>query len=322
MALLLTENDVRQLLTMPVAMEAVEKAFFDMNHGTFLLHSRRRFHTPNNSFLHYMAAADLIGGYEGLKVYTYAKGVVRFLVLLYRWDTGELVALIEAELLGQIRTGAASGVATKFMARPDARRVGIIGTGSQSPTQIEAVCAVRPIERVRVFGRNQQKKREFARAMSERLRVPVEPADSAEAAVREADIVITMTTAAHPIVEAAWLAPGVHINAAGSNLAHKCEIDAETVRRAGVIATDSIEQAKIEAGDLIQAFGGDAGSWSRVLDLARIVGGESPGRHDRSEVTVFKSNGIATEDVAVAARVYEMARERGMGRDVSLFEKV
>jgi len=321
MPLLLTEDDVRQLLTMPMAIESVQQAFSGLNHGTFLLHSRRRFHTPNNGFLHYMAAADMVGGYEGMKIYSYAKGVVRFLMLLYRWDTGELVAVIEATLLGKVRTGAASGVATKFMARGDARTVGMIGTGSQSPAQIEAVCAVRAIERIRVFGRNEEKKREFARRMSQLVGVPVEPADSAEAAVRDADIVITMTTAAQPVIHAAWLAPGVHINAAGSNLAHKSEIDTETVRRAGVIATDSIEQAKIEAGDLIQAFGGDAGAWSRVCNLSRIVGGETAGRHDRSEITLFKSNGVAIEDVAVAARIYESARARGMGSELALFEK-
>ncbi len=321
MPLLLTEDDVRELLTMPMAIEAVQQAFLGMDHDTFVLHSRRRFHLPNKGFLHYMAAADLAGGYEGMKIYSYAGGVVRFLVLLYRWDTGELVAMIEADFLGRVRTGAASGLATRFMARGDARTVGIIGTGSQAPAQIEAVCAVREIERVRVFGRHEDRKRKFAERMTERLGVPVEPADSAEAAVRDADIVITMTTAAHPVIEFSWLAPGAHVNAAGSNQAHKSEIDAETVRRAGVIATDSIEQAKVEAGDLIQAFGEDAGAWSRVSELARIVGGETPGRHDRSELTVFESNGVAIEDIAVAARIYELARARGMGRELALFEK-
>ncbi len=321
MALLLTETDVRQLLTMPMALEAVELAFRDVAEGTFVLHPRRRIHTPNKGFLHYMAAADFVSGYEGLKIYTYAKGALRFLVPLFRWDTGELVALIEADYLGRVRTGAASGVATKFMARPDARTVALIGTGSQASTQVEAVCAVRPIEHVRVYGRNEEKRREFARRLAERVKVGVDAVDSPERAVRGADVVITITTAAEPVIESAWLAPGVHVNAVGSNLAHKCEIDGETVRQAGVIATDSIEQAKIEAGDLIQVFGADAGRWARVVDLAQIVVGHAPGRHDREEITLFKSNGVAIEDVAVGARVYELARERGVGREVPLFEK-
>jgi alanine dehydrogenase len=322
MALLLTEEDVRALLTMPIALEAVERAFFGMNEGNFLLHSRRRFHGPDHNFLHYMAAADLAGGYEGLKIYTYAKGVVRFVVLLFRCDTGELLALIEAGFLGQARTGAASGVAAKFMAREDASTIGMIGAGFQAAAQIEAVCAVRPIQLIRVFSRHAEKRREFARAMSGRLRVAVEAADSAEAAIRGADVVITITTAVHPVVESAWLAPGAHVIAAGSNLAIKAEIDAQTVRCAGVIATDSIEQAKMEAGDLIQAFGGDAGAWSRVVDLAQVIGGKTPGRHDRSEITLFKSIGVASEDIAVAARVFELARDRGRGRKLCIFEDI
>jgi alanine dehydrogenase len=320
MALLLSETDVRQLLTMPMALEAVEQAFRDLAEGTFVLHSRRRIHTPNKGFLHYMAAADFVSGYEGLKIYTYANGVIRFLVPLFRWDTGELVALIEADYLGRVRTGAASGVASKFMARPDSRTLALIGTGSQAATQAEAICAVRPIERVRVYGRREAKRREFARRLAESLKVQVDAVDSPEQAVRGADIITTITTTTEPVVESPWLAPGVHINAVGSNLAHKCEIDGETVRQAGVIATDSIGQAKIEAGDLIQVFGADAGRWARVLDLSQIVAGHATGRHDRDEITLFKSNGVAMEDVAVGARVYELARARGVGREVPLFE--
>jgi alanine dehydrogenase len=319
--LLLAEDEVRQVLTMPVALEAVERAFAGFHDGTFLLHSRRRFRSPNNGFLHYMAAADMAGGYEGMKIYTYAKGVVRFLVLLYRWETGELVAMIEAGVLGQVRTGAASGVATKFMAREDARTIGVIGTGFQASAQIEAVCAVRPIERVRVYGRNAERKREFVRNVSERMRVQVEAADSAEAAVRDADIVITITSAAHPVLAGAWVDPGTHINAAGSNQAQKAEIDAEAVRRATVVVTDSIEQAKIESGDLIQAFGGDAGAWSRVIDLGKVVTGNAPGRYERGDITLFKSNGVAIEDIAVAGRIHELAREKGLGLDLPIFEK-
>lgn len=321
MTLLLSDDDVRQVLTMPIAIDAVERAFHGLNDGSFLLHSRRRFRAPGGGFLHYMAAADMAGGYEGLKVYTYAKGTVRFIVLLYRCDTGELAALIEAGYMSRLRTGAATGVATKFMARQDACTVGMIGTGSHAPAQIEAVCAVRPIKRIRVFSRREEKKRDFARTMSGRLQAPVEAADSCEAALRQADVVITMTTAAHPVVRSAWLAPGVHVNAAGSNQAHKSEIDRETVRCAGLIATDSVEQAKIEAGDLIQAFGEDERDWSRVCELAQIVAGKTPGRHDASETTLFKSNGIAIEDIAVATRVYQLALERGRGRELPLFEK-
>ncbi|HEV2388977.1 MAG TPA: ornithine cyclodeaminase family protein [Candidatus Acidoferrales bacterium] len=319
MALLLTEQDVQGLLTMSLALETVEQAFRDLADGTFILHGRRRIHMPNKGFLHYMAAADFIGGYAGLKIYTYAAGALRFLVPLFRWDSGELVALIEANFMGQVRTGAASGVATKFMARNDARTVGLIGTGTQAPTQVEAVCAVRLIERVRVFGRNPERRQQFARRLAQKVACTVEPVDSAEQAVREADVVLTATTAGHPVVESSWLKPGVHINAVGNNQAQKRELDEQTVRRAGVIATDSLEQARMEAGELIQVFGADAGSWSRVVDLAQIVVGAAVGRHSPGELTLFKSNGVAIEDIAVGGRVYELARERGIGREVPLF---
>ncbi len=319
MALLLTEKDVQDLLTMPLALEAVEQAFRDLADGTFILHGRRRIHMPNKGFLHYMAAADFTGGYTGLKIYTFAAGVVRFLVPLFRWDTGELVALIEANFLGQVRTGAASGVATKYMARDDVRTVGLVGTGTQAPTQVEAVCAVRQIERVRVFGRDPERRRKFAERLGKRVKRAVETVESAEQAVRGADVVITATTAGHPVVEWQWLKPGAHINAVGNNQAQKRELDEQTVRGAGVIATDSIEQARMEAGELIQVFGADAGPWSRVVDLAQIVIGAAVGRHDREEITLFKSNGVAIEDVAVGGRVYELARERGVGREVPLF---
>lgn len=319
MALLLTEKDVQNLLTMPLALEAVEQAFRDLADGTFILHGRRRIHMPNKGFLHYMAAADFTGGYAGLKIYTYAAGVVRFLVPLFRWDTGELAALIEANFMGQVRTGAASGVATKYMARDDVRTVGLIGTGTQAPAQVEAVCAVRAVDRVRVFGRDPERRRKFAGRLGERVKCAIEPVETAEQAVRGADVVITATTAGHPVVECSWLKPGVHINAVGNNQAQKRELDEQTVRRAGVIATDSIEQARMEAGELIQVFGADAGPWSRIADLAQIVVGTAVGRHDREEITLFKSNGVAIEDVAVGGRVYELARERGVGREVPLF---
>ncbi len=317
--LLLSETDVQQLLDMPLAVEAVEEGLRGMAEGTCVLHGRRRFSLPGGAFLHYMAAADLGNGVAGLKVYTFAGGRLRFLVLLYGTETGELLALVEAGFLSAVRTGAASGVATRYMARPDARTVGLIGTGKMAPAQLEAIVAVRPIEQVRVYSRREERRRQFAETMTARLGVPVRAVSSAEEAVRGADIVVTATTAAQPVVEGRWLAPGTHINAIGSNFAHRREVDAETVLRAGVIATDSIEQARYEAGDLIQVFAGDPEGWARVVELSQIVAGLIPGRRSREEWTLFKSNGIAIEDVAVAARVYARAREQGRGTALNLW---
>jgi alanine dehydrogenase len=319
-ALLLTEADVRALLTMPVALDAVETAFRRLAGGTAILHYRQRLHIPNASYLHYMAAGDGEGGYVGLKIYTSSREGLRFLVPLFRAQTGDLIALLEADYLGQMRTGAASGIATRYLARADARTVGIVGTGLQARTQLEAIAAVRKLERVRAFGRDAPRRESFAREMAERLHVPVQAVGSAEEAVREMDILVAATTASEPVIAGGWLRPGVHINAIGANFPHKRELDEEAVLRADVIVADSREQSKMEAGDLIHAFRDHPERWASVLDLAEIVAGRTPGRTDARQITLFKSNGIAIEDVVVAGRIYELAVERGMGRQIPFWE--
>ncbi len=320
MTLLLHENDARKLLTMPLALDAVEESLRRLAAGQAILHPRRRIEIPGKAFLHYMAAADTASGYMGLKVYTWVQTTLRFVVLLYGVETGELAAFVEADYLGQMRTGAASGVATKYMARADAHSAGIIGTGLQARTQLEAICAVRKIERIRAFGRDPERRAAFCKEMSARLAVPVEAAASAEEAVRRTDIVVAATTAQQPVVHGAWLAPGAHVNAIGANFPQKRELDDEAVARAVRIAVDSVEQSRYEAGDLIQAFANDPGKWASVGELGDIVAGKRPGRGDASEITLFKSNGIAIWDIAVAARVYELAVKRGVGEQISLWE--
>src|SRR5579859_6517531 len=305
---------------MPLAIEAVEDAFQRLADGSAQFHARQRLHLAGNSYLHYMAAADGTGGYMGMKIYTSSREGLRFLVPLFQAKTGELLALIEASYLGQMRTGAASGVATKLLARTDARRVGIVGTGIQAATQIEAVAAVRKIERVRVFGRDPERRQRFAREMSEKLSVPVEAAASAEEAVHDADIAITSTTASKPVLEGRWLRAGMHINAIGANFPEKAELDADAVNRADVIFADSREQSKLEAGDLIQAFEGDYSRWNDVKELSDLIAGRVAGRTSREQITMFKSNGIAIEDVVTAGRIYEQALQRGVGSSVELWE--
>jgi len=321
MTLLLTEADVRSLLTMPIALEIVEESLHLQGNGQLILHPRRRIKMPDNALLHYMAAADTVHGYIGMKIYTVARGAARFVVPLFRSTTGELVALVEADALGQLRTGAATGVATKYLARADARTAGIIGTGYQARTQLEAVAAVRRLERVRAYGRNADRREKFCREMSERIGIAVEAANSGEEAVKGADIIVTATSATQVVLEGAWLAPGMHINAMGANWPQKRELDAAAVGRAGKIVVDSVEQSKMEAGDLIQAFGEDQSRWNAVQELSQIVAGKTPGRSAVTEITLFKSNGIATWDLAAAVRVYEMAAARGMGQSIPLWEK-
>jgi alanine dehydrogenase len=320
MPLLLMESDVKAILTMPLALEAVETSFRRVAEGTGIFRPRQRLRMAGRGYMNFMAATDSAGGYMGLKIYTVSPSGVRFVVPLFNARSGEMVALIEADYLGQMRTGAASGVATRVMSREDARTAGIIGTGLQARTQLGAVALARKLERIHAFGRDPARREQFAKEMTARLGVPVIAVASAEEAVRGADILITSTTATKPVVEGAWLDSGTHINAIGVNFAEKAEVDAETIRRCDVIAADSVEQSKTEAGDLIQAFGGDESRWTSVREFSDVMSGTVPGRTNRDQITLFKSNGIAIEDIVVGGRVYEIARERGMGLEVAMWQ--
>jgi len=313
MTLLLTEADVQELLPMPRALELVEASFLAQNRGQGLNSSRKRLFLPQTS-LHYMAAALPEEKRLGMKIYTAGPGGFRFIVLLFNGESGKLLALLEADHLGRIRTGAASGVATKYMARADAHRVGLVGTGRQARTQLEAVARVRPVEAAKVFGRDATRRRAFCGEMSERLKLEVEPAESAEAAARFGDVVITATSAREPVVRGEWLRPGAHLNAIGANHASRREVDDATLARASLIAVDSLEQAREESGDLIQGFASLGRGWDEVVELHEIVAGRRSGRPSAEAITLFKSNGIALWDIAVAGYIYQRALEKGTGQ--------
>ena len=316
MTLHISEAEVRQVLDMPRALRAVEEISRKQATEEVVVHPRRRFELSHGGFFHYMAAADYSAGFVAMKQYTYVGGKLQFLVPLYEMAAGELLAVIEADYMGQLRTGAASGVATKYLAREDSRVVAIIGTGSQARTQLEAVAAVRKLESVRVYGRNAEKRERFCAEMSAKLGIPVTPSNSSGAAVRGADIVCTATTSSQPVVFGADLAPAVHINAIGANHAHKRELDDDAVASADVIVVDSIEQSRQEAGDLILAFKGDGTCWTGVRELCDVVAGKVGARTSNAEVTLFKSNGIASWDLAAAIKVYAAAREKKLGREL------
>jgi len=316
----INEAEVRQLLTMQMAMDAVEEIFRKQADGRVVLHPRRRFELPaGGGFFHYMAAMDTEAGFIAMKQYTYVKGVLRFLVPLYEISTGALLALIEADFMGQQRTGAASGVATKYLARPNARTAAILGTGGQAKTQLEAVAVARKLESVRVYGRDPERRANFCAEMSQRLGIPVQPAASAAEAVRGADIINTATTSGNPVLDGNDIAEGVHINAIGANHAHKRELDAAAISRADVIFVDSIEQSKQEAGDLIIPFQQHPEKWGAVHELDQLVAGKAPGRANDKQISLFKSNGIASWDLAVAERVYALAKQKNLGRELPFF---
>jgi ornithine cyclodeaminase/alanine dehydrogenase-like protein (mu-crystallin family) len=312
MALYLTEDDVSRLLTMEACIEAVEEAFRQWAEGRADNRPRARARS-GGGVLHSLSAASEALGRMAAKVYATTRQGARFVVLLFDGRTSDLLAIIEADRLGQIRTGAASGVATLRLARHDARTLAILGTGWQARGQARAIAAVRSLAAIRAWGRDPDRLRDFCREVEETCRVPASAAPSAEAAVRGADIVVTATSSDRPVLEAAWIAPGVHLNAVGSNQIRRRELDSGTVGKADLIVVDSLEQARLEAGDLVEP---SEEPLARAVELSAIVGGSHPGRSGRDEITLFKSLGIGLEDLAAASRLYDLASAAGAGRQV------
>jgi alanine dehydrogenase len=319
MTLHISESEVRQVLTMPAAINAVEEVSRKQADATVIIHPRRRFELSERGYFHYMAALDTADGYVAMKQYTYVKGKLCFLVTLYSTTTGELLALIEADWLGRLRTGAASGVATKYLAMKLAKSAAIIGTGRQARTQLEAVHNVRMLDAVYVYGRDAQRRNKFCDEMSEQLGVTCYPMQSPAEAVRTAEIICTATTSSQPVLHGEDLAPGVHINAIGANHAHKQELDEAAVARANLLFVDSLAQSNQEAGDLIIPFAKQPQRWAEVRELADLVAGKVSGRTNDVQISLFKSNGIAAWDLAVAVKVYGLATEKGLGRELPLF---
>jgi ornithine cyclodeaminase/alanine dehydrogenase-like protein (mu-crystallin family) len=282
---------------MTEAIRLVRLAFEALARGEAQSQPRRRLILKTGSMLHQLPGA--YGKYFGMKFYaTNPKYGMTSLLSMYDAETAKPLALMEANWLGQIRTGAASGYATSLMANPDADTLGVIGAGFQARSQVEAMRAVRPIRTVRVWSRRQEKREKFAAEMN------VAAVGTAEEAVRGAQIVVTATYSKEPVIDDSWIEPGAHINAMGSNMADRRELPEALVKRAGVIAVDALDAAKLEAGDLIIP-----NYWSNAVELQQIKAGWSAGR-----ISIFKSVGLGMEDVAVGSYVYEQALERKSGR--------
>lgn len=285
----------------------LESAFQSWAAGTAACAPRQRVRAPEGAMLHLMGAADSKAGYIGYKGYTASREGVFFHVLLCDAKSGKPLAWIDADYLGQMRTGAASGLATKYMAREDAYTLGVIGTGNQAYTQVQAIDAVRDLAEVRVFSRNRERCIDFADRLSAGLRLTVQVCPSVEEAVAGAGIVTTITGSREPVFFGKWIEAGMHINAAGGNAASRSELDVQAVLGADRIVTDSIEQSRIESGELINAFA-QRDRWSEVIELSQVVSGKVAGRGSAGEVTLFKSNGIALEDIALAGWLFEQIK--------------
>ena len=318
MALFLSEKEVVDLLPVAECVDVLDKAFAYAGEGLGENIPRSRIRLPKG-FLHSMAAAVLGPDQSafGYKAYTsFPGGLASSLMMLYHGETGELLSVIEASALGQIRTGSASGLATRYMARADASTVGVIGTGYQARTQLEAVCAVRDIKSAKAYSRTAEKRQAFASKMSGRLGLDIVPAESAEECIRGADIAITITSAREPVLKGEWLKDGCHVNAAGGNHWMRREIDEVAVNRAGTIVVDDLEQAKVECGDLLWPAERGLFRWSMPHELRDVVSGKIPGRTEEDSITLFESQGVAIEDVAAALHLYHKAMESGIGQEL------
>ncbi len=317
MALLLGDAEVDQVMSMADCVKVMEDAFRQAGQGDTWNRPRSRIRLPRG-FHHLMAASVLGSGVFGLKTYTSFRAGTRFLILLYDSATGDLLALVQGARCSLLRTSAVSAVATRHMARKDAATVGIIGTGFQGRGQLEGVCAVRSIKSVKAYDRFPKAAAKFCAEMSEKLGLEVTQAESAEECASGSDIVITMTTTRRPVLLGEWLEPGMHVNAAGSNHWIRQEVDDNVIRRSDRIVVDSLEDAKIEAGDLLYSIERGVVRWDQIHDLASVVAGRVSGRESADEITLFESQGIAVSDVAAAAYVYRKAKEEGLGVEVPL----
>jgi ornithine cyclodeaminase/alanine dehydrogenase-like protein (mu-crystallin family) len=311
--LLLTEEEVRRLVTMEMALEAVEQGLRKLALDEAANVPRARVQT-DHVMLHSMAGAAKTLGVLGTKVYTTTRKGSRFLVSLFDGKTGALLCLMQADHLGQVRTGAASGIATQYMARPDASEVGIFGSGKQARTQLQAVCLVRRVNQIHVYSPSEENRRRFAAEMSALCQVPVVAVSRPELAAEKKDIIITATSSREPVLNGNWISQGAHINAIGSNFLGKAELDGVALRRCSCIVVDSKDQARLEAGDFQQALEDGSLRWSDVRELGQVVVGRFTARKHPQDVTLFKSLGIAIEDIALASRVHARARAEGVGQ--------
>lgn len=312
MALFLNESDVGQLISMPLCIDAVEEAHRDLALGSAIDVPRQRTRLPQTA-LHILQGALPGRDAIGYKAYTSNRSGVRFMVYVFSAASGVLRAVVEADRLGMMRTAAASAVATRWLARPDAQVLGLFGSGWQAEGHVEAIAAVRPLRRVKVFARNAERLQAFCAKMSDRLKIEVVAAASAEETVRDSDIVSTVTTATNPLFDAKWLAPGTHINAAGSNSLIRREVGEDVLKASRLIVVDSVATALKEAGDLLPALEKGRLAERALVELGELIIGRNAGRSSPDEITLFESQGMAIQDISLAVRIEMLARERGLG---------
>jgi alanine dehydrogenase len=307
----LTEDDVRRLVTVADALAALEQCFAHWGEPDTANIDRRRAPIAGGN-LNLMGATYGHAQVYGLKAYYAGKGGASCHVLLYGAEPARLLAIIEADLLGAIRTGAATGLATRLMAKADANSLAVIGAGKQAWHQVAAIVAVRPVKAIRVFSRTPERCQAFARAVEAQFAIAA--AADARSCVAGADIVVTITKSAEPVFRGEWLGPGVHGIAAGANAADRRELDPDAVLKVDLLVTDARSQARAEAAEFRDLAAAGRLDWNNVYELGDIVRGKIRGRQSDRQITLFKSLGIALEDVAFAEVIFRRAIAAGAGK--------
>ena len=313
MGILITEKDVKNLLTMELAICSLEEIFKKESIKDSVNSSRIRINLPEGS-LNFMAASSKSLNLIGTKSYIpKTKTAIKFYVQLYDGENGNLLSVIEANLMSRIRTGAASGLATKYLAKKNSSVLGIIGTGTQALHQAIAICKVRKIKTINIYSRNVNNRKNFCALINKNINnVNAISVKTSKECVENADIITTITNSDSPVFSSKWIKPGTHFNAAGSNVSTKREIDKETISKASTIVTDNIDQAKIECGDLIQPISIGITSWDKINTLSDLITGKIKGRSTDNEITIFESQGVAIEDLAIGSLLYDLAVKKAI----------
>ncbi|MBN1930492.1 MAG: ornithine cyclodeaminase family protein [Desulfobacterales bacterium] len=317
MALFLREEEVKQIITMQMTVDAVEDVMKEYAIGQAFNIPRERTRIQKGA-LHILQGAVESHGVFGYKAYTSTKEGNRFLVYLYNCVRGNLEAIVEADYMGMLRTGATNGVAANWMSRKNAQVVGMFGAGRQADGQLEALCCVRKIKKAKIIDLKIDRLKEFCKKNEEKLGIEVIPCLEPEAVVRGSDIITTITTSSKPLFSHEWVEGGIHINAAGSNALIRTELEEKTIRNADIVAVDAKDVAVKECGDLLPLLEKGRIHWNQIKELGEIIVGKTLGRENDRQVTLFESHGMGIQDLIIAARVVAAAKEKGLGTEIAI----
>lgn len=319
MVLYLNEENIQEILFMESAIEVIEELFMEQaKRPDILNHPRGRLKNKKTMF-HYMYASFPNLGFMGYKAYVSSKKGFTFRVFLHDIATGELLSIMDANHMGMIRTGAVTGVAAKYMSKQKSKTVAIFGTGFQAEGQLLALQSVRDINRINVFSRKKENRKAFSNKISELIDCEVVSHDSPKSTLKDADIVVTSTTSKEPVFDGKFVEKGMHITAIGNNFLFKREIDEKTIQNSSIVVVEDIEQTKLEAGEFLTLIDKGKMYWDQFVELKNVVSGKVDSRNSDSDITLFKSVGIAIEDIAIASHIYKIAKENKIGKNIDIY---